>query len=162
MRSLRWIVPAFLAAVALLLVPGVAAAATTYTDTVKGFEYSATSTVGKFAGTATGQLPGAFNATVVHDPISAEVGTPVAITGGTFALYTFRTITGTFRAGGTITLLESLPNCGNEKYRVAGPLALDNGGSGTFVVTLTHFRTPLGGGCLTYGARVAGSLTLTP
>lgn len=161
MRSLRWIVPALVAVVAMLLVPGSATAATTYRDQVKGFEYSATPTVGKFAGTATGQLPGAFNATVVHDLLSPTVGDPVAITGGSFALYSFRTITGTFKAGGTITLLETLPNCGNEKYRVEGPLGLASGGSGNFTVTLTHLRTPVGGGCLTYGATVAGSLTLT-
>jgi hypothetical protein len=42
-----------------LAAPGVAAAATTYRDSVYGLEYSATSTQGKFAGTAYGALPGA-------------------------------------------------------------------------------------------------------
>ena len=51
MQTLRWIFPALAAFAALLLLPGAAIAAPGYTDQVKGIEYSATATVGKFSGT---------------------------------------------------------------------------------------------------------------
>ena len=73
---------------ALLFLPGSALAARTYADQVKGIEYSATTTVGKFAGTATGALPGTWQASVVHDPITAAPKAP--ITGGSFQLYGYR------------------------------------------------------------------------
>jgi hypothetical protein len=164
MRILRWIVPTLVAVAALLLVPGGASASTVSTvstDQVTGLEYSATSTVGKFAGTAIGDLPGAFTATVAHAPLDPRPGMSVPITGGSFTLYSRPIITGNL-SGGAITLLASPPNCGNETYQVTGTLnGLNTGGSGEVAVILTHLRTPLGARCLTYGARVAGSLELT-
>ena len=159
-RSFRWIVPMLVALSAMVLIPGSATAAPPQTDQIRGLEYSATSSVGKFAGAATGPLPGGWNATVVHVPLSSIVDDAVPITGGSFSLYTFRTITGRF-TGGTVTLIESGPNCRNEKYRVVGTLGnLDDGGSGRFDVTLIHHRRPLGGSCVAYGATVAGSLVV--
>ena len=84
MPALRWIFPALAALAALLLLPTAAIAAPGYTDQVKGIEYSATSTVGRFSGTATGPLPGAWNATVVHDQLTPSAAAP--ITGGSVTL----------------------------------------------------------------------------
>jgi hypothetical protein len=75
----RSIFPALAATAALLLLPNTATAAPSYADQVKGIEYSATSTVGKFSGTATGPLPGAWNAVVIHNQLQSGA---VPITGG--------------------------------------------------------------------------------
>jgi len=87
--ALRWIFPALAAIAALLLLPSTAIAAPGYIDQVKGIEYSATSTVGKFSCTATGPLPGAWNANVFHKQLQPEVAVP--ITGGSVTLYSRRT-----------------------------------------------------------------------
>jgi hypothetical protein len=63
-----------------------AAAATTYTDTISGYEYYATSTDGKFAGTASGPLPGSWVADVQHTPLCLSCATTATITGGSFSL----------------------------------------------------------------------------
>ena len=65
--------------------PGSVAAAATYSDSVSGFEYAATSTQGRFAGAAPGALPGAWSATVDHTPL----GTAATITGGDVYLATY-------------------------------------------------------------------------
>jgi len=39
-------------------------------------------------------------------------------------------------------------------------LAFNDGGTGTFSVVLTHLRTQLRSNCVTYGATVAGTLTI--
>jgi hypothetical protein len=70
-RLLRLIVPVLAALAVLLLVPGSALANRAYTAQVTGIEYSAMTTVGKFAGAATGRLPGTWQARVVHEPITA-------------------------------------------------------------------------------------------
>ena len=49
-------------AVLALAAPASALATQTYSDTISGYEYYATSTDGKFAGTASGALPGDWNA----------------------------------------------------------------------------------------------------
>jgi len=154
----RWIFVALAAVVALVLAPGWALATTAYTDQVKGLEYSATSTVGKFAGTARGDLPGTWNATVVHQEISAN---PASISGGSFTLYSVRAIQGTF-TGGAVTRREQAPGCVNEVFDVDGTLSLTGGGSGSFDVVLTHLRRQVPQlGCVTYAATVTGALTLT-
>ena len=145
MQTLRWIFPALAAFAALLLLPGAAIAAPGYTDQVKGIEYSATATVGKFSGTATGPLPGAWNAIVIH---------------GSVTLYSRRTLTGTFITG-TVSPINTPTTCVNERFNVTGKLAFNDGGTtGTFSVVLTHFRAQLRSSCITYGAAVAGTLTI--
>jgi hypothetical protein len=150
-------------ALALAAIPQLALAATTYTDAIVGREFFATPTVGGFAGTATGDLPGSWLAIVEHAPLT----TTATITGGDFALATRvpgqpRTVTGTF-SGGTVTQTGGLTGCQNQTYQVDG--TLDNvgpdGGTGTFQAVLTHLRTTLFGRCITYGARVAGTVSLT-
>jgi hypothetical protein len=158
-----------LLAAALLAGAGPAVAATS-SDTIKGFEYFATSTDGKFAGTASGALPGEWNADVQHTPLCLSCTPTATITGGSFALATAindipTLITGTF-SGGTVQVTNTGPNCTNQTFTVDGNLSnvgpwFGGSGSGTFDVTLTHFRHTIFGRCVTYGASVTGTLSLT-
>lgn len=159
MRSLPSVLPALSAAAALLFMPGVARASTTYTDRVAGIEFAATATVGQFAGAATGSLPASWRATIVHAPLDAA--RPVPITGGMLTLYGRQTISGTFTSG-SVSPINSPDPCGNQRFNVTGTIALAGGGSGSFVVTLTHHRARIGTGCTTYGATVTGRLALAP
>ncbi|HEX7269604.1 MAG TPA: hypothetical protein VF256_19570 [Streptosporangiaceae bacterium] len=169
---MRWFRGAFLilaAAVALVVTPAsaIAATATTYSDPIGGFEYTATSTQGSFAGAASGALPGAWSATVDHTPLS----TAATITGGDFSLATYlhgalTTVTGDF-TGGTVQQLSGFTGCVNQRYAVNGLLG-DVGfgsrgtGTGTFAAMLTHYRTKIFGYCVTYSASISGSLSLAP
>jgi hypothetical protein len=152
----------------LLAIPGGAAAApaTTTTFGLVGFEYGFTSTVGHFAGGASGEGvdAGGWNARVVHDRLGSS---PTYVNGGSFELAIHRsgwsvdTITGTFvRHGGTIRTLDSGRNCTNQRYVVTGRLrdVSTGSGSGTFSVVLTHYRRSLLGHCIAYRARVAGNV----
>jgi hypothetical protein len=161
---------ALLAAGAALLAPGAAVAAQSYDDTVGGHEYYATSTDGKFAGTASGALPGAWQADVQHTPLCLSCGTTATITGGSFSLATAldgvpSLITGSF-TGGTVEVTNPGTGCTNQTFAVDGILGRvgpwhRGSGSGSFSVTLTHYRTQLFGSCVTYGASVAGTLSLS-
>jgi hypothetical protein len=153
----RSIFPALAATAALLLLPNTATAAPSYADQVKGIEYSATSTVGKFSGTATGPLPGAWNAVVIHNQLQSGA---VPITGGSVTLYSRHVLTGNF-VEGTVSPLNTPTACTNERFNVTGRLAFNGDGTGTFNVVLTHLRTQLGSSCVTYGATIAGTLTIT-
>jgi hypothetical protein len=156
---LRLVVPVLAALAVLLLVPGSALANRAYTVQVTGIEYSATATVGKFAGAATGRLPGTWQARVVHEPITAARNAP--ITSGSFQLYSHTKITGRFVDGG-VRRLNTPRTCADERFDVRGNLALDGGGTGQFTVLLTHLRTTVGARCVTYAATVEGTLTLAP
>jgi hypothetical protein len=57
-------------------------------------------------------------------------------------------------------------SCSNQTFDVEGiPSNLGRwcagSGSGTFSATLTHYRHRLFGSCVTYGASVTGSISLT-
>lgn len=154
-----------LLALVFFAIPQLALAATTYTDTIVGREFFATSTVGGFAGTAAGDLPGSWFTVVEHTPLAPGA----TITGGQFGLSTTidgraATVTGTF-SGGTVTQTGGLTGCQNQTYAVEGTLEnVGSGGgtgTGTFSATLTHLRTFFFGRCITYGARVVGTVTLT-
>ena len=67
----RAIVALVLATAALLLLAPTADAAPTVTARIGGVEYAATSTQGRFGGAADGQVRGAWQATVVHDPLGS-------------------------------------------------------------------------------------------
>ena len=89
--------PTRIAAVAILLVslvvlvPATAVAATkTYRFSISGTEVSATSTTGRFVGTASGSALGTWYAEVVHQPLSGPANTlsasdPVALSGWPWA-----------------------------------------------------------------------------
>jgi hypothetical protein len=152
-------------AVVLTPASAIAATATTHSDPISGFEYTAAPAQGSFAGAALGAVPGAWSATVDHTPL----GTSATITGGEFSLATYRdgalaTITGHFTAG-TIQQLSGFTGCVNQRYAVNGLLGdvgfrTAGSGTGTFAATLTHYRTKIFGYCVTYSASISGSLSL--
>jgi hypothetical protein len=158
-RLQRLIVPVLAALAVLLLVPGSALANRADTVQVKGIEYSATATAGKFAGAATGRSPGTWQATVVHEPITAAPTAP--ITSGSFQLYSHTKITGHF-VDGAVRRLNTPTTCADERFDVRGDLALDGGGTGQFTVLLTHLRTTVGARCVTYAATVGGHVNAYP
>jgi hypothetical protein len=158
------------AALGLLVAPAAATAAATYSDTVSGYEYAFTSTDGRFAGTASGALPGSWTADVQHTPLCRSCTPTATITGGSFSLATTHNglpalVSGSF-VGGTVQITNVGSNCSNEKFAVNGILGhvgwwSSGSGSGTFKATLTHYRHSVFGHCLTYGASIRGTLSLT-
>jgi hypothetical protein len=166
--NVRAFLTAAIAAAAACL-PAPAPAAQTSSDTISGYEYYASSTDGKFAGTAVGAFPGGWNADVRHTALCMTCTPTATITGGSFSLTTLLNrlpslITGSF-TGGTVQVINKGPNCTNQTFAVDGILGsvgtwYSGNGSGSFDVTLTHYRRAIFGSCVTYGASVAGSLTL--
>lgn len=150
-------------AAVLLTAGSVFAAPNTYTDNVAGVEIAATATQGTFVGTASGGLPGSWEAVVDHAGLPTTVGASTGISGGSFDFTPYRgpRIDGTFNSGGTITMTSAGADCTNQTYAVGDGLTLARGGTGSFAVTLTHYRTVLFGQCVTYGASVQGTLTLS-
>ena len=168
-RSLRVAVTALVSAAALALPTTASAAPASTSFDITGFEYAFTQTVGFFAGSGTDDAGDrvAWNTSVQHDPLGSV---PTNVNGGSFQMATrSRTgrldfVTGTFvNHGGTITTIDPGAGCTNQRFLVKGTLAnvatsTTAGGSGTFMVVLTHFRTPLFGRCVTYSASVAGTV----
>jgi hypothetical protein len=149
-----------------LLISSTASAATvSNTYSIHGYEYYATSTQGRFGGTATGSSgdTATWNAVVNHTPLT----TSATITGGYADLVTSNLVHlhGTF-AGGSVTLEED-SGCGTQTYAVVGTLKKvtrsdsHRKGTGTFNATLTHYRTSILGSCFVYSASVTGVMTLS-
>lgn len=156
------------AAAAALALPATAAAQTTYTDSIAGLQVGVTATSSTFAGKATGDLPGLWKAVVQRTPLTPH-GT---ITGGSFSLWTLLAgtptrVTGTFAPGGSIVQTDPGAGCTNQRYAVNGALTnvavgSATGGSGAFVVQLTHHRAFIPFlGCVTYAGSVAGGFSVT-
>jgi hypothetical protein len=168
--SPRRLIILLVAALALLVVPATAAAAQTYSDTISGHEYAFTSTDGRFAGIASGALPGTWNADVQHTPLCLSCTPTATITGGSFSLATTHNgfpalVSGAF-VGGMVQVMNVGSHCTNQTFAVDGILGnvgwwSRGSGSGTFMATLTHYRHSVFGRCLTYGASVRGTLSLT-
>jgi hypothetical protein len=160
----RRIAAAVLVASLVVLVPVTAVAATkTYSFSISGTEVSATSTTGRFVGTASGSALGTWYAEVVHDPLGAS---PAAIRpGGSFGMALAQAepayvVSGQF-SGGAITVLDSGARCTNQVYRVDGRLKnVSVTGTGHVVATLTHHRRSVLGRCWLYAATVSGTVTL--
>ena len=160
----RRIAAAVLVASLVVLVPVTAGAATkTYSFSISGTEVSATSTTGRFVGTASGSALGTWYAEVVHDPLGAS---PAAIRpGGSFGMALAQAepayvVSGQF-SGGAITVLDSGARCTNQVYRVDGRLKnVSVTGTGHVVATLIHHRRSILGRCLLYAATVGGTVTL--
>ncbi len=159
-------------AVAVAVTPITAFAQThAYSDSVTGLEVYATSTEGVFVGSASGALPGNWTADVLHTPLSGSPET-AAITGGSFSLATTLNrstvlITGTFvSGGGSVVQTSGFSGCVDQRYSVNGALdkvgiyGKPDRGSRNFSATLTHYRVLILGYCLTYGASIAGTVTL--
>jgi hypothetical protein len=147
-----------------------AAAARSYADQIAGVEVAATSTQGTFVGVASGALPGAWNAVVVHGPLPTTVGATAAISTGTFQLATViggtpETVDGSVDANSTgITMLNAGVGCTNQKFQISDTLSGvgPGGGTGSGVVLaqLVHHRTVIFGHCVTYAATIGGTITL--
>jgi hypothetical protein len=159
-------------AAAALATPAAAPAAPASTNfAIVGYEYAFTSTLGTFAGVGTGNAGdrAAWNTSVEHDPLGSS---PTYVNGGSFEMTTAGPtgvdfVSGTFAYhGGTVTVMDPGTGCTNQRFRVTGTLedvttTTTSGGSGNFVVTLTHYRYSLFGHCLIYAARVAGTVTFS-
>jgi hypothetical protein len=160
---------AILLASLLVLVPGPAtavAATKTYRFTISGTEVSATSTTGRFVGTASGSALGTWYAEVVHEPLGGGVGARVAIgSGGSFGMALDQAapsylVSGQF-SGGSITVIKAGDHCTNQVYDVDGDLRnVSVTGAGQFAATLTHHRRSVLGRCWLYAATVSGTITL--
>ncbi len=155
------------AAVAALALPSTAAATQTYLDTVTGVEIYATSTEGTFVGTANGDLPGSWEATIDHTVLSPSA----VITGGSFSLSTAigsipTLVTGDV-TGGTVTRLNpNATGCVNQYFGIdalLGGIGIGFSGTGTgeFTGLLTHYRKSIWGYCVTYAASVGGQFSLS-
>jgi hypothetical protein len=164
----RWLAAAAVLLVSLVvLVPATAVAATkTYRFSISGTEVSATSTTGRFVGTASGSALGTWYAEVVHDPLGGGVGAQVAIrSGGSFGMALAQAepayvVSGQF-SGGTITVKDSGARCTNQVYAVDGDLKnVSVTGTGHFAATLTHHRRSVLGRCWLYAATVGGTVML--
>jgi hypothetical protein len=169
---LRLLLAALTGVIGLSIVGSAAAAPASTTFTIIGYEYAFTSTLGCFAGTASGNAGdrGNWTACVQHDPLGS---TPTYIDGGKLVMATASTsgvpdaVSSNFvYHGGTITTIYSGANCSDQQYLVTGALqevatTTTSGGSGTFSVILTHFRTSLFGHCIIYKARVSGTASFS-
>ena len=168
--NLKRLIILLAATLALLVAAPTAVAAQSYSDTVSGYEYAFTSTDGKFAGNASGSLPGAWNADVQHTKLCPSCTPTATITGGSFELATTHNgapalVSGDF-VGGTVQVTNRGAGCTNQTFRVNGILGnvgwwTAGSGSGTFNVTLTHYRHSIFGRCVSYAASVRGTLSLT-
>jgi hypothetical protein len=171
--SSRLLLSLLVVAAAVVLVPAASAAPASTSFAITGYEYAFTQTVGSFAGKGSGNggESAVWNATVQHDPLGS---TPTYVNGGSFQIGTLSLstghvdyVTGTIRYhSGTITTLNSGPNCTNQQYLVTGALddvttRTTSAGSGAFEVTLTHHRYSIFGHCVIYKASVGGQVTFT-
>jgi hypothetical protein len=170
MRTLRTLTSAAVLTASLTAFPASATAQTTYTYGVWGTEVYATSTKGRFVGTANGVATGTWYAEVIHVPLGSSTN-PADITAGSFGMVLNKTEPGRYVTGkfshGKIKQIKSGANCTNQDYSVDGVLAgvsADGrtGGTGTFAVTLTHHRANIFGTCRLYAATVHdGKVALT-
>jgi len=154
-------------AVGLAALPAVATAAVSPSYAVGGLELPSTPTQATFVGAASGSLGdhGLWKAVVIH-----SISAPGVIDGGAFSMTTNdRTrVTGAFLPGGTIRPTGGTGCSRTETFDVIGDLGDVNSSdntyfddTGTFVATLTHYRTLWRGRCITYAATVKGTVTLT-
>jgi len=163
MRLRRHLLAVLLGLVLVLVLPGVANAQTRYVDWVSGFEVHATLTQGTFTGQATGDLPGYWGATVVHN----ELRPSAYVTGGSIYLATVvngrpTLVTGTVSGGEVLRLNPHATGCVDEHFKVTLVLK-DVAGHGTGDFTkghLTHHRAGFFGRCILYSATITGKLIL--
>ncbi len=167
MKLWRFALASLGATVMALALPSAASAATAYTDTASGYEYYFSSTEGRFAGSASGSLPGYWNAIVDHTPLSPNA----VVTGGSVDLTTYvngapALVEGAV-TGGTVTRLNpGATGCVDQYYGVdlvLGGVGVNSPGAGTgdFGGTLIHHRNSVLGYCVTYSATISGTLTVS-
>jgi hypothetical protein len=174
MRTLRMLTSAAVLTASLVAFPASATAQTTYEHGVWGTEVYATSTKGRFVGTANGSATGTWYAEVIHTPLGSGTDPdPADISDGSFGMVLTkaepgRYVRGEFSdSGGSITQINPSAKCTNQEYVVDGNLhsvSADGrtGGTGHFRVMLTHHRASIFGTCRLYAATVHdGNVTLT-
>ena len=153
------IAAAVLVASLVVLVSATAVAETkTYRFNISGTEVSATSTTGRFVGTASGSALGTWYAEVIHGPLGGRANIRP---GGSFGMALHQAepayvVSGQF-SGGTITVTNAGDHCTNQVYAVDGDLKnVSVTGTGHFAATLTHHRRSVLGRCWLYAATVGG------
>ena len=164
----------------MLLIAATPAAAATHRSVITGFEFYATSTQGRFAGSATGQgangLTGAWSIVVDHTSLSGcgqANQTCGRVTGGGFSLVVANpneVVSGSFNGQTTedqldrIRLIEPGAGCSNQRFEILDGLhnvgAWEHTGTGGFSAILTHYRHSIFGQCITYSATVQGTVLL--
>lgn len=164
----------------LALVSATPASAETHRSIVSGFEFYATSTQGRFAGTAQGQgangLTGAWSIVVDHTSLSGcRYAYQVCgqVTGGSFSLAVtdpIEVVSGNFNGApsagqpDTIVLVDPGFYCTNQRFWIRDGLhavgATNRTGTGSFDAYLTHYRHSIFGQCITYSATVQGLVIL--
>jgi hypothetical protein len=169
---LRLVLAALTGVIGLSIVGDAAAAPASTNFMVIGYEYAFTSTLGCFAGAASGNAGdrGSWTACVQHDPLGSS---PTYVNGGKLVMATSSSsgvpdaVSGSFvYHGGKITTINSGPNCTDQQYLVTGALqdvatTTTSSGSGTFSIVLTHYRASLFGHCIIYKARVSGAASFS-
>jgi hypothetical protein len=183
MKALK-LAATLLSTLVLTAIGATSAQASTHQSGVSGFEFSATSTEGRFAGTAAGDLSGAWDIWVKHTDLGScfnHPSDPCTIDAGTFRLAVTNTpevVTGRFdnpqeaydavpRAQNRIQR-QSGGNCRNEVFFITdglkgvGTIGSQHTGTGTFTAWLTHHwkEDPFFHRCFIVGATVQGSVTL--
>ena len=140
-----------LVVIAALILAATGSATTVYNDTLTGAEVlPVSSTLGTFVGVATGGLPATWRVQIAHQPLAT--GPTVAITGGTFSLFTAggHKVGGPV-SGGSVTVTNRGTHCTDQTYHVAAAFS-----SGSFDGTLTHHRRSIFGRCILYSATIQG------
>ena len=167
---LRFVVVAIVVAgLTAITSPALAAPAST-TFAVRAVETAFTSTSASFSGTGTGDAGERAAWTVSITRTTFDSAGRSILTGGTFTMRTLSPnwttdwVTGTV-AGGFVQKQPGSGGCTNERFDVSVSLTgvatkTTAGGAGTFVGVLTHYRTPILGACVTYGATVTGLVAL--
>ena len=147
-----------LVGLALALLPVVASASQTITESLNGVETGIPppcqgGSTSPFTGTARGDLQGVWWATICHAPL----GSSAEILGGTFRLQTLsRTVLGRF-VSGSVTFMNEQDFAGTcrQHYRVLGGLS-----NGSFNAVLTHYGAHYWGSCHVFSASVSGIAVL--
>ena len=163
-RSILFTAVAILA----LAAPAAALGTQTYIDTTRGVEYYFTSIDGRFTGTASGSLPGAWKANVQHTKLCLSCTPTATISRGSMQVATSlhgtpSLVKGSFTRG-TVQVVNKGANCTNQTFAVHGILGSvgpgGGPGTGTFNATLTHHRRSILGTCVIYAATITGTINL--
>jgi hypothetical protein len=188
MKALK-LAATLLSTLMLAVIGATSAEAASHLTGVSGFEFYATSTEGRFAGTASGDLSGAWSIVVKHSSLDPCYRLPLGSTcasiedpanpngpGGSFSLAETsparQLVTGNFdnpaEAVGdppnAIALTRTGP-CMDEAFSIVDSMnnvsaGSQHGGTGRFSATLTHHRRSFWGRCITYAATVQGTVVL--
>ena len=141
-------------AVSSLVLAGAGVASSGYSAGIAGTEIPPiSSTLGTFAGVASGPLGAAWRVQISHDPLAS--GPTVAVTGGRYSFVAVSGLLSGRVTGGFVTVVDRGRGCGDQRYRVT--LELEHG---RFEGTLVHHRRSLLRRCVLYAATVSGNVSL--